>query len=94
MLEEGWSEEPLSIGIEEAHIADLTRSRMSRKIRLGGQSFDEERSVRYGQGGDMAIKQACRYSLECMRDESKSGKGWKCRIGKDLIEYLDGKAEL
>jgi hypothetical protein len=42
----------------------------------------------------MAIKQARRYLLVCMGDESKSGKGWKCGIGKYLIEYLDGKAEL
>jgi hypothetical protein len=67
---------------------------MGRKIRLGGQSFNEERGVRYGQGGDMTIEQTGRYPLECMGDESNSGKGWKCRIGKDFIENLDGKAEL
>jgi hypothetical protein len=94
LLEECRREEPLLIGIEEAHIADLTRSRMSRKIWLGGQSFHEERGVRYGQGGDMAIEQARRYLLERVGDESKSGKGWKCGIGKYFIENLDGKAKL
>lgn len=85
LLEECWREEPLSIGFEEAHIAGLTCSRMSREIGLGGQSFHEERGVRYGQRGDMAIEQVRRHLSERVGDESESGKGWKCGVGKDLI---------
>ena len=48
LLKERRREKPLSSGIEETHIANFNRSGMSRKIRLGGQSFDEERGVRYG----------------------------------------------
>lgn len=42
----------------------------------------------------MAIEQARSYALECVGDESETGKGWKCGIGRYLVEYLDGKAEL
>ena len=42
----------------------------------------------------MTIKQACRYLAERVGNESESSKGWKCGVGKDLIEYLDGKAKL
>ena len=41
----------------------------------------------------MAIKQACRYLVERVGNESKSSKGWECGVGKDLIKDLDGKAK-
>ena len=42
----------------------------------------------------MAIEQARRYLFERAGDESKPGQGWRCGVGKDLIEDLDGKPKL
>lgn len=42
----------------------------------------------------MAIEQARRYLVERVGNDSKSRKGRKCGVGKNLIEDLDGEAKL